>query len=101
MGWSPDVTVMSAMRNPAILSATSGSTPPTPSERARAPLRAEPSLFDACQIGVVLRTVVFVEVVVAIAALFVISTPGEWLVACSPMRRGWPAGWPARCSQGS
>jgi len=60
MGWSPDVSVMSAMRNPAILSATSATTSPTSSERARMPLRGAPSLFDACQIGVVLRTVVFV-----------------------------------------
>eukprot|EP01036_Dinobryon_divergens_P051159 gene51159-68484_t len=71
---------MSAMRNPAILSASSSPTSPPSSERARNALRGGPSLFDACRIGVVLRTVVFVEAVVAIATLFVVSTPTEWLV---------------------
>ena len=88
MGWSPDVSVMSAMRNPAILSATSATTSPTSSERARMPLRGGPSPFDACQIGVVLRTVVFVEAVVAIATLFVVSTPGDWLVQTATVTGG-------------
>jgi two-component system sensor histidine kinase AlgZ len=82
---------MSAMRNPAILSAsstpTSVSSPEKP-ERARAPVRAEPSIFDACQIGVVLRTVVFVEAVVAIATLFVVSTLGDWLVQAATVTGG-------------
>jgi two-component system sensor histidine kinase AlgZ len=51
-------------------------------------LRGSPSIFDACQIGVVLRTVVFVEVVVAIATLFVASTPGEWLVQAATVTGG-------------
>lgn len=52
------------------------------------PLRGDPSIFDACQIGVVLRTVVFVEAVVAIATLFVASTPGEWLVQTATVTGG-------------
>jgi hypothetical protein len=66
--------LMSAMRNPAILSASSNYYrvfPEKPSAGARARARRA-LLFDACQIGVVLRTVVFVEAVVAIAALFVV-----------------------------
>ncbi len=45
------------------------------------PSRGGPSIFDACQIGVVLRTVLFVEAVVAVATLFVASTPGRMAAA--------------------
>lgn len=76
------------MRNPAILSASSTTTSPASSERARNALRGAPSLFDACRIGVVLRTVVFVEAVVAIATLFVVSTPSEWLVQTATVTGG-------------
>ncbi|KAI1691520.1 AI-2E family transporter domain-containing protein [Ditylenchus destructor] len=82
---------MSAMRNPAILSASTSPTPRrrrTGRARAASPARGGPSIFDACQIGVVLRTVVFVEAVVAIAALFVVSTPGEWLVQTATITGG-------------
>jgi hypothetical protein len=71
---------------PPLLSHVPELSPSTEAGRAR-PAR-EPSLFDACQIGVVLRTVVFVEVVVAIAALFVVSTPGEWLVQTATVTGG-------------
>jgi len=37
-------------------------------------------VFDACQIGVVLRAVLFVELVMAVAALFTVSTPAAWLM---------------------
>src|SRR5687768_4928224 len=77
MGWLPNVSVM---RNPAILSATSNPTPPSSPERGRLPARGGSGLFDACQIGVVLRAVLFVEALVATATLFVSSSPGEWLV---------------------
>ncbi len=77
MGWLPNV---SAMRNPAILSVPSAPRSPVPPERGRPPARAVRGLFDACQIGVVLRTVLFVEALVATAALFVSASPGEWLV---------------------
>lgn len=58
------------MRNPSILSA--------PLTKPRAAQRASAALFDACQIGVVLRAVLVVEAVVVIVALFV--APG--LVDC-------------------
>ena len=37
-------------------------------------------VFDACQVGVVLRAVMFVEVVVAVGAMFVAATALDWLV---------------------
>lgn len=79
----PDVSVM---RNPSILSATSSS----PARSAvRGPSRAGTGgLFDACQIGVVLRTVLLVEAVVAVATLFVGATPGEWLVLAATVTGG-------------
>ncbi|MCY1503156.1 Histidine kinase [compost metagenome] len=80
--------LMSAMRNPAILSASSPSTSASSPERVRAPVRGGPALFDACQIGVVLRTVVFVEAVVAVATLFVVGSFGEWLVQAATVTGG-------------
>ena len=58
------------------------STPPLPTDRARsaggtAPRRA--LVFDACQVGVVLRAVLFVEVVMGVGALYGASDPLEWL----------------------
>lgn len=97
MGWSPGV---SAMRNPTILSATPPSPPVPPAApgaasprkppqgRAAAPLRARAAAFDACQIGVVLRTVVFVEVVVASATMFLASTPSDWLLMLATVTGG-------------
>jgi two-component system sensor histidine kinase AlgZ len=82
MGSHPNVSVM---RNPSILSATP-STPP--SVRARGPGRAGAALFDACQIGVVLRTVMFVETVVAVATLFLAPTPSEWLLLMATVTGG-------------
>ena len=37
------------------------------------------ALFDACQVGTVLRAVLFVEAVVAVATLFQAPSPIEWL----------------------
>jgi two-component system sensor histidine kinase AlgZ len=37
-------------------------------------------VFDACQLGVVLRAVLFVEVVGAIGAMFGAATPLDWLL---------------------
>jgi two-component system sensor histidine kinase AlgZ len=37
-------------------------------------------LFDACQVGVVLRAVLFVELVMAVGALFAVSTPVAWVL---------------------
>ena len=36
-------------------------------------------VFDACQVGVVLRAVLFVEVVLGVCALFGTTGPGDWL----------------------
>lgn len=38
-----------------------------------------PLVFDACHVGVVLRAVLFVEVVVAVGSLFVTVSPIDWL----------------------
>lgn len=74
------------MRNPAILSAP----PSTPARKlARGPARGVPGgLFDACQIGVVLRTVLLVEAVVGVATLFVARSPAEWLVLSATVTGG-------------
>ena len=73
------------MRKPAILSATPSA---ASSDRTRPSARAQAVLFDACQIGVVLRTVVFVEAVVGVAAMFVSGSPGEWLVQAATVTGG-------------
>jgi two-component system sensor histidine kinase AlgZ len=41
--------------------------------------RAGVRVFDACQVGVVLRAVVFVEAAVAVGALFGVAGPADWL----------------------
>src|SRR4030095_8968477 len=81
MGLSPHVSA--AMRNPSILSGT----PRQPARPlpAHAPARPRPAVrprpvFDACQIGVVLRAVLIVEAVVAIAALFWAPAFADWLL---------------------
>lgn len=53
------------------------------------PRLAETALvFDACHVGVVLRAVVAVEVVVAVAAMFMAANPVEWLVRLSLLTGG-------------
>ena len=90
MGLSP---IVSVMRNPSILSATppsaSSTLSSTPSP-ARAPgsARADSTLFDACQIGVVLRAVLFVELVVGVATLFLAPTLAEWLLLAATVTGG-------------
>lgn len=42
-----------------------------------------PLLFDACQVGVVLRAVLFVEAVVAVGAMFGAATFFDWLMRLS------------------
>ena len=51
--------------------------PPTPA-----------SMFDACQVGVVLRAVLFVEAVVAVAAMFGASQALDWLLRFSLLTGG-------------
>ncbi|GAC1540646.1 MAG: hypothetical protein NVS2B4_20080 [Ramlibacter sp.] len=53
----------------------------TPEARARAAARAlPPPLFDACQIGVVLRAILGVEALVATGTLFVVTGWRDWLL---------------------
>lgn len=90
MGLSP---IVSAMRNPSILSATPPASPATPSAtstpaRAKGSARPARALFDACQIGVVLRAVLFVEAVVAVATLFAAPTLSEWLLLAATVTGG-------------
>ncbi len=64
------------MQNPRILSTRST----LPSPRARqAPGAGNALLFDACHVGVVLRAVLFVQVVLGVAALFGVDTLIEWV----------------------
>lgn len=42
--------------------------------------QTKPLVFDACHVGVVLRAVLFVELVVAVGTLFVSANPTDWLV---------------------
>ena len=44
-----------------------------------APARREALVFDACHVGIVLRAVLFVEAIVATAALFGAASPVAWL----------------------
>lgn len=46
--------------------------------QAQAARPARVLLFDACQLGVVLRAVLFVELVMAVAAMFVTDSPLDW-----------------------
>ena len=48
-----------------------------PDPAAAAPARV--LVFDACQVGVVLRAVLFIEAVIAVAALFGVATLLDWL----------------------
>lgn len=49
---------------------------------------AEVLVFDACQVGVVLRTVLFVEAVVGVGAMFGASSTLEWLTRWSLLTGG-------------
>ena len=44
---------------------------------------SEVLVFDACHVGVVLRAVLFVQAVMAVAAMFGAATPLEWLIRLS------------------
>jgi two-component system sensor histidine kinase AlgZ len=45
-------------------------------------------MFDACQVGVVLRAVLFVEAVVAVATMFAAPTPTDWLARLATVTGG-------------
>ncbi len=62
------------MRDSQILSAFQGLAPPQPRSRSRAAL-----VFDACQSGVVLRAVLFVEATLAVGAMFGAEGAMHWL----------------------
>ncbi len=51
-------------------------------------LRPPALVFDACHVGVVLRAVLFVQGVMAVAAMFGSSTPLEWLTRLSLVTGG-------------
>ena len=53
-----------------------------------APARVRVLLFDACHVGVVLRAVVFVEAVVAVGAMFGVSTFFEWVTRLALLTGG-------------
>jgi len=55
--------------------------------RARAP-RGRALVFDACQVGVVLRAVLFVEAVLGVGALYVAASPVEWLATVALLTGG-------------
>jgi len=59
---------------------------PEPAPRGAAMGRA--LVFDACQVGVVLRAVLFVELVLGVGALFGASSPGEWLARLALLTGG-------------
>jgi two-component system sensor histidine kinase AlgZ len=46
------------------------------------------NMFDACHVGVVLRAVLFVQVVVAVGAMFAASQPIDWLLRFSLLTGG-------------
>lgn len=45
-------------------------------------------MFDACQVGVVLRAVLFVEVVVGVGAMYGASSPSAWLASLALLTGG-------------
>ncbi|ART54473.1 sensor histidine kinase [Acidovorax carolinensis] len=53
----------------------------------RAPMQRA-LVFDACHVGVVLRAVLFVEIVLGVGALYGASTPLEWLARVSLLTGG-------------
>ena len=77
------------MRNPSILSATPVAPPSAGAPaKSRTPARTRVALFDACQVGTVLRTVLFVEAVVAVATMFQATSPSEWLALAATVTGG-------------
>ena len=80
---------MPQMQNPQSLS-----TQPAPPDSVRPrPLRsragsARALVFDACHVGVVLRAVLFVEVVLAVGVLYGARTPLDWLAQVALLTSG-------------
>ena len=63
------------MKEPQILSTFSE----LPGAQAPAPVPGPVLVFDACQVGVVLRAVLFVEAVMAVGAMYGAEGPRDWL----------------------
>ncbi len=59
------------MKNPQILSAIDGAAAPLPPPSAQ--------VFDACELGVVLRAVLFVQAVLAVALMYLALDAPDWL----------------------
>lgn len=75
------------MKDSQILSAFQELASELPDSPALAP-PARVLVFDACQVGVVLRAVLFVELVVAVGAMFGASTFFDWLTRLSLLTGG-------------
>lgn len=60
--------------------------PPRPQAGVRGAARV--LLFDACELGVVLRAVLFVQTVLAVGAMFGTKTASEWLAALALLTGG-------------
>ena len=61
---------------------------PLPESAPRGLLEGRAFVFDACHVGVVLRTVMFVEAVLGVGAMFGADTPVEWLARVSLLTGG-------------
>ncbi|HSV58374.1 MAG TPA: histidine kinase [Variovorax sp.] len=75
------------MRNLSILSVVRFRTPNAQGEAPASPL-PQAAVFDVCQVGVVLRAVLFVEAVLAVLALFLAATPADWLAQIATLTGG-------------
>jgi two-component system sensor histidine kinase AlgZ len=73
------------MKDTQILSVFHESDIQTPADLVQAPA---PLVFDACQVGVVLRAVLFVQAVIAVAAMFGAANALDWLVRLSLITGG-------------
>ncbi len=62
--------------------------PEEPSQASKSQDRARVLVFDACDLGVVLRAVLFVELVVAVGVMFGAQSPIEWLARLSLLTGG-------------
>ena len=57
-------------------------------EPAASPFEARANMFDACHVGVVLRAVLFVEVVAGVGCMFGADQPRDWLLRFSMLTGG-------------
>jgi two-component system, LytTR family, sensor histidine kinase AlgZ len=67
------------MKDSQILSAF----PDAPSPPPRAPIAPPVLVFDACHVGVILRAVLFVEIVMSVGAMFGAVDPSDWFLRVS------------------